>query len=215
LTNADHGFVRTINAASQRLQGETGLLAEFRVSPEGGSPQWRIPRCSLHRLCATAGSPSPEQRPPSAWWHLVDAVAPPRDGVHIFLTVLSARAGGRRCVAWPQRLYCLCAGGLLVIATRADVCMGKRSAIRLHPFRGAIFVAGLPHQLYGMPFTGTRYRFDIRTSPDLKLGEMGGQPRTGVPFSFQDLREYMPPKFCAAERLSPTDLDRRAMAGRP
>jgi hypothetical protein len=42
---------------------------------------------------------------------------------------------------------------------------------------------------------------------------MGRQPRTGVPFSFQDLREYIPLKFCTTERLPPTDLDRRTMAG--
>jgi hypothetical protein len=42
---------------------------------------------------------------------------------------------------------------------------------------------------------------------------MGRQPRTGVPFSFQDPLEDMPLKFCTTERLPPTDLDRRTMAG--
>jgi hypothetical protein len=45
--------------------------------------------------------------------------------------------------------------------------------------------------------------------------EMGRQPRTGVPFSFQDLREYIPLKLCTAEWLPPNDLDRRTMAGGP
>jgi hypothetical protein len=44
--------------------------------------------------------------------------------------------------------------------------------------------------------------------------EMGRQPRTGVPFSFQDPLEYMPLN-CTAKRLPPTDLDRRTMVGGP
>jgi hypothetical protein len=35
--------------------------------------------------------------------------------------------------------------------------------------------------------------------------EMGRQPRTGVPFSFQDPLDYIP-HDCTAERLAPTDL---------